>query len=549
MIAQLAQRKVVIFTGGYVSLSTIELIEAITHEFSHWQLTILQEHRPRRRGPYLRGKLRRLKREPISYPLELICQFLSKIGPRPRGRVTGPVAMPRSYDQLIGANVSYRQCTSFADPGLLQELTKHKPWLGIALSAPVLKTELFTIPRWGTINLHKSLLPDYKGMPPAFWELHDGADHTGVSVHWVDEGLDTGAIIHQKALEIPLFSTREGLSAELDLLSREVLLETLHQIESGQVSAKSQPPAQSKANRRPSWLMRRALDRVSWGKRNPNRSAASFLGQSAKKALLSGYVYLWAPLRNMFRRITGRCRTTVLLYHRVSDRYLDSVTVGVEQFKKQLAILKRHYHVMDLPTFLAGKGKPRTTPGVVITFDDGYRDNLLAGKLLRRAGLPCTFFLSTRIVGSDQPFEHDVKKLGRRIPSLSWDQVRQLARWGFHFGNHTAGHVNLAEVPLQQGLDEIDTAQRDLQAHLGDGSVLPALAYPFGRRNDITQELRQALPSLGIEYCLSAYGGVNPPDFQALNVLRQAVDHNFSNIAFRAALEGWRGRHPQDGVY
>ncbi len=238
----------------------------------------------------------------------------------------------------------------------------------------------------------------------------------------------------------------------------------------------------------------------------------------------------------------GAYHTTVLLYHRVSDHYVDSVTVGTGQFKSHLAILRRHYEVVDMPTFLAGNGGHRRRPAVVSSFDDGYADNLPAGRLLRRAGLPGTFFLSTRIVGTDRPFEHDLKKLGHRVPALSWDQVRQLAGWGFHLGNHTAEHVNLGQLPPREGLEQVRIAQQDLQAHLGNGCVVPALAYPFGRREDITDEVRQGLSSLGVAHCFSAYGGVNPPNFAELNILRQAVDHNFSDLAFRAAVEGWTGR-------
>lgn len=253
----------------------------------------------------------------------------------------------------------------------------------------------------------------------------------------------------------------------------------------------------------------------------------------------------WTILQEHKNRRWGACHTTVLLYHRVSDHYVDSVTVGTEQFKGHLAILRRHYEVVDMPTFLAGNGGHQRRPAVVISFDDGYADNLLAGRLLRRAVLPGTFFLSTRIVGTDRPFEHDLKKLGHRVPALSWDQVRQLAGWGFHLGNHTAEHVNLGQLPPREGLEQVRIAQQDLQAHLGNGCVVPALAYPFGRREDITDEVRLGLSSLGVAHCFSAYGGVNPPNFAELNILRQAVDHNFSDLAFRAAVEGWTGRRSQ----
>ena len=559
MIAETTQRQVVIFTGRGASPATIELIETISQSFPHWHFTILQEIKPRCWRPYLRGKIRRLRREPFSYPLELLSQLLHRLRLPSTGRAPGAAALPRSYKELVGTNVSYHRCDSFGDPNALANIASLKPWLGVALSAPILKPELFAIPQRGTLNLHKSLLPNYRGMPPGFWELCDGATESGVSAHWVDEDLDTGSIVCQKALEIPVYATCAGLSARLDALSHEVLLKALRHIEVGEDTADAQQSATTPTRSRPRWLVRRAVQRRLRLARRRSWTTTARCREVAKQAFFAAYVYLWAPCRNLYRRVTGTCRTTVLLYHRVSDDHLDSVTVGVEQFIEHVRLLRRRYDVMDLPTFVSRRGQPRRRPGVVITFDDGYADNCLAARLLRRAGLPGTFFLSTRIVGSDRAFEHDLKKLGKAVPALSWEQVRQMADWGFHFGNHTADHANVGKIPLPEALDQIEKAQRDLTDHLdGAGTagstrfagaagstrfagVLAAMAYPFGRPSDITPEVRQALDTAGFDCCLSAYGGTNPPNFDRLNILRQAVDHNFSILAFRAAIEGWCG--------
>lgn len=261
-----------------------------------------------------------------------------------------------------------------------------------------------------------------------------------------------------------------------------------------------------------------------------------------KAVVLAAYVYVWAPLRNLWRRLRGRAHATVLTYHRVSDAYRDAVTVGVEQFRRHLAILKRHYDVQDMPAFLAGRGAPRRRPCVVITFDDGYEDNYHAAGMLREAGLQATFFLSTRIVGTDEAFAHDLKRLGRRVPTLSWEQVREMAGWGFHFGTHTARHANVAAMPLRDAVGEITTARDDLLRRLGATGAETWFAYPHGRRKDISPEVRSALAECGVEYCFSAYGGVNGPDFDPLDIRRQAVDHKFSDLAFRAAVEGWQLR-------
>ncbi|MFN8489773.1 MAG: formyltransferase family protein [Caldilineaceae bacterium] len=62
---------------------------------------------------------------------------------------------------------------------------------------------LLTIPPLGFLNVHPSLLPDYRGPAPLFWQLRNGAPHSGVTVHWMDENLDTGDIAEQAPLHLP----------------------------------------------------------------------------------------------------------------------------------------------------------------------------------------------------------------------------------------------------------------------------------------------------------------------------------------------------------
>lgn len=66
----------------------------------------------------------------------------------------------------------------------------------------LIKEPLLSVPKLGFINLHPSLLPDYRGMAPQHWPLINGEKETGITVHYVDEGTDTGNVIVQR--RIPL---------------------------------------------------------------------------------------------------------------------------------------------------------------------------------------------------------------------------------------------------------------------------------------------------------------------------------------------------------
>jgi len=68
----------------------------------------------------------------------------------------------------------------------------------------LLKPEILNIPRLGVINLHPSFLPSYRGANPDFWQYYDMEMYPGATVHYVDAGEDTGDIILQERMHIPL---------------------------------------------------------------------------------------------------------------------------------------------------------------------------------------------------------------------------------------------------------------------------------------------------------------------------------------------------------
>ena len=268
-------------------------------------------------------------------------------------------------------------------------------------------------------------------MPPGFWELHDGAQVSGASVHWVEKGLDTGAIVHQQSLPIDPLVSYAGLAVSLDQLGTEMLLEALRKIDCGDEQAIDQRKPTTPTRGNPPFLAQVRVKRKLHQARNAaDQGLVQVARKIAKTAAMVAFVYAWAPARNFVRSLRGECHTIVLLFHRVSDSYLDTVTVGVEQFRDQMRFVASRYEILDLATMLNQQGHARKRPAVVITFDDGYADNHVAARLLRREAIPATFFISTRIVGSELPFPHDQKRLGRRVPSLEWNQVQELADWG-----------------------------------------------------------------------------------------------------------------------
>ncbi len=104
---------------------------------------------------------------------------------------------------------------------------------------------LLGVPRWGFLNVHPSLLPHYRGPYPQFWALRRGDRRFGVTIHFMDEQLDTGDIATQIGVELPDGLSGEGIDSTLSQYGAELLLTTLHQLDKRRLERQAQPPGGS----------------------------------------------------------------------------------------------------------------------------------------------------------------------------------------------------------------------------------------------------------------------------------------------------------------
>jgi methionyl-tRNA formyltransferase len=94
---------------------------------------------------------------------------------------------------------------------------------------------MLTLPRFGNINLHASLLPKYRGAAPIQWAIAEGEAITGVTTMQLDEGLDTGDILMQGQLQIGKDETAPMLRARLATVGAELMIATMNLVENGTV--------------------------------------------------------------------------------------------------------------------------------------------------------------------------------------------------------------------------------------------------------------------------------------------------------------------------
>jgi phosphoribosylglycinamide formyltransferase-1 len=92
------------------------------------------------------------------------------------------------------------------------------------------------------VNVHPALLPSFAGLDPIGQALEHGVGVTGVTVHFVDEGVDSGPIILQRAIEVPYTRDRSKLEEEIHRVEHELLPEAIRMIAAGAVSIDADNP-------------------------------------------------------------------------------------------------------------------------------------------------------------------------------------------------------------------------------------------------------------------------------------------------------------------
>ena len=250
------------------------------------------------------------------------------------------------------------------------------------------------------------------------------------------------------------------------------------------------------------------------------------------------------------RMRTAGSTVAVMLYHRVcpSERqsFPDYQSLSLEAFEKQMEYFSRNYEILSLDKliefFEVGRSLPKKS--LVITFDDGYKDNFLyAYPILERHNIPATIFLVTGHVDSDDMFWWDrvsyaihhtsikrmdlddlgsfwlrterdksivarainarltllsddrrtvllekllelcqveTRGLGRKL-ILTWDEVREMDGKEITFGAHSVSHPSLSTIPVEQARAEIVQSKKKIEEKLG--KEVTAFCYPFGHYN------------------------------------------------------------------
>ena len=130
-------------------------------------------------------------------------------------------------------NIPVLTPSKMKDEALIERLkSENADFFVVVAYGKILPKEILDIPKFGCINIHASLLPEYRGAAPIQWSIIDGKKKTGISTMLMDEGLDTGDILKQYELLIADDETGGTLFDKLAILGGEAIVDTIANFES-----------------------------------------------------------------------------------------------------------------------------------------------------------------------------------------------------------------------------------------------------------------------------------------------------------------------------
>ena len=157
--------------------------------------------------------------------------------PAGRGRKLNQSAVKK---YALEQDLNILQPTNLKSEEFIEELSELEANLFIIVAFRMLPKVVWGMPKFGTFNLHASLLPNYRGAAPINWAIINGEKTTGVTTFFIDEKIDTGEIILNKSCSIEEDESAGELHDKLMHLGSKLVLETVALIQEGDVKTKKQ---------------------------------------------------------------------------------------------------------------------------------------------------------------------------------------------------------------------------------------------------------------------------------------------------------------------
>lgn len=183
---------------------------------------------------------------------------------KPKGRGMKMVASPVK-EYAIEKNLQvYQPVKVRNNPEFLEEVKKLNPDLICVVAyGKILPQELLDVPKYGCVNVHGSLLPEYRGAAPIQWSVLNGDRKTGVTTMFMNAGMDTGDMILKEEVEIGEDETTGELWDRLKMIGAKLLIKTVKEIENGTATRTKQPEEGTMAP-----MLSKEMAKIDWENKN-----------------------------------------------------------------------------------------------------------------------------------------------------------------------------------------------------------------------------------------------------------------------------------------
>jgi len=236
-------------------------------------------------------------------------------------------------------NLKVLQPTNLKATSFLDELASLNADLQIIVAFRMLPKVVWNMPKLGTFNLHASLLPEYRGAAPINWAIINGETITGVTTFYIDEKIDTGAILLQEEVTIDPLENVAGLHDKLMSKGASLVIATIKAIASDSITAKVQTTSTAP---RVAYKIHKETCNINWS--GSAQNIFNFIRG------LAPYPTAWTTL------INGTEATTVKVFESKMELETHNFSTGkIIATKKEMKIAVRNGFIHLLEIQLQGK--------------------------------------------------------------------------------------------------------------------------------------------------------------------------------------------------
>jgi peptidoglycan/xylan/chitin deacetylase (PgdA/CDA1 family) len=231
----------------------------------------------------------------------------------------------------------------------------------------------------------------------------------------------------------------------------------------------------------------------------------------------------------------------VLMYHKVNDLPGNPLTMPVSLFDEQMDRLRQlGYTVVDLQAVLDHyvERKPLPERAVLITFDDGYHDNLdNASQVLQRYGYSAVLFVPIGYLDDSQPLPHEERLASQGIlnRTVDWNELAAVEQEGIRIESHGISHRPLADLEVDEAAREIAVSKLRLEERLG--RPVRAFSYVKGSEAHYKPVHLSLVRQAGYDVAFTAVSGSNSLDTDPLQLRRYNIEP-YSTRTFELVLAG-----------